>query len=234
LKIESPYINIDKFNVDWCLDQCYQIINTCPIFEKANNSGKFFRNYHTYRFYTDSELPIVKKFVETLDNFSETFCATYPDKEYYLGYVYLAHTIDSSEKVCVWHKDKTYFDGQFHITIKGNARVKIQDEGIESYIYADNGTVWYLNGSKYLHTIEPSTGERFELLAPNALRKRGLDLWKNAASDTPERWIDPQDPDIVANRKRTHSEHTYTIDKWSGREKNTDGTWRMAKAEFPE
>ena len=71
MKIEPIYTNICNFNADWCLDQCYQIINTCPIFEKANNSGKFFRNYHTYRFYIDSEIPIIKKFIETLNNFSE-------------------------------------------------------------------------------------------------------------------------------------------------------------------
>jgi len=234
LKIEPTYTNISNFDADWCLDQCYQIINTCPIFEKSNNSGKFFRNYHTYRFYIDSEIPIIKKFVETLNNFSEIFCTTYPDKQYYLGYVYLAHTINSNEKICVWHKDKTYFDGQFHITVKGNAKIKVQDGSIESKIYVDNGTVWYLNGSKYLHTIESSDGERFELLAPNAPRKRGLDLWKNGASNTPERWINPQDPDIINNRKRTRSDHKYTLENWSGREKNIDGTWELAVAEFTE
>ena len=68
---ELPHVSIDNLDPTWCLDQCYQIINTCPMFEKANNSGKFFRNYHTYRFYIDSELPIVKKFVEVIDNFSD-------------------------------------------------------------------------------------------------------------------------------------------------------------------
>ena len=158
---ELPYVSIDELDPTWCLDQCYQIINTCPMFEKANKSGKFFRNYHTYRFYIDSELPIVKKFVEVIDNFSDIFCATYPNKEYYLGYVYLAHTIDSSEKICVWHKDKTYFDGQFHLTVKGNAKIKISiKEENKNYLFElkekrkfDYETFKYLNKEHYIKKI---------------------------------------------------------------------------------
>tara|TARA_Y100001963_G_scaffold51182_1_gene71600 strand:+ start:2864 stop:3595 length:732 start_codon:yes stop_codon:yes gene_type:complete len=232
LGIEPHYVTIGNLDADWCLEQCREIINTCPMYQKANNSQKFFRTYHQYRVYKDSQIPIVKKFVEMVEEFSDTFKETFPNKEYYLSYIYLAHTIDSSEPICVWHKDRAFFDGQFHITVLGNGNIKIKDGGIESKIKVENGTVWYMNGTSYLHTIESTEGERFELLIPNAPRKRTLDIWERITSNTPERWLNPHHPDIAPNTKRTENDHT-GYKSWSGLD--DDGNFAIGeKTEVPE
>lgn len=229
---ELPYLPIDKLDPDWCLNQCKYVINNFPIYEKANNSGKFFKTYHTYRFYKDSSIPLIKEFVNIIEKFSNTFLKIYPNKKYYLEYISITHVLDSSKKMCVWHKDKTYFDGQFHITVLGNGHIKIYENGIESTLKIDNGTVWYMNGSNYLHTIQQTKGERFEICAPNALRRPELKLWEKSASNTKERYI-IQTNTLLKNRKQTIKDHNFAEETWSGRER-VNNKWILAKGEWPE
>tara|TARA_B100001939_G_scaffold338938_1_gene345101 strand:+ start:1564 stop:2259 length:696 start_codon:yes stop_codon:yes gene_type:complete len=229
---ELPYLSIDKLDPEWCLKQCRYIINNFPIYEKANNSGKFFKTYQTYRFYKESNIPIIKEFVNIIENFSNTFLEIYPNKKYYLEYISVTHVLDSNEKICVWHKDRTYFDGQFHITVLGNGYVKIFEGGIESTLKIDNGTIWYLNGSNYLHTIQETQGERFEICAPNAMRRKELNLWKNASSDTKDKCITLNE-ELLNTRNNTKKDHIFTKQNWSGRERIND-QWIMAMGDWPE
>jgi hypothetical protein len=166
--MEQPvYTIFDKLDPEWCLDQCREIIEKFPMTEKGNASGKFHDNYFCWHFHRDSQVPIVKKFIEIIDANKEKFEEIY-GRECNAQWVSIAYTVDDSKEICVWHKDRYFFDGQYHITVKGNANlaVKHEDETVEN-IVLPNGTVWYFNGTRYLHTINVGKGEeRFEICCP--------------------------------------------------------------------
>lgn len=166
--MEQPvYTIFDELDPEWCLQQCKEVIKEFPMTEKGNGSGKFHDNYFCWHFHKTSEVPIVKKFIEIIENNVDKFEEIY-GRKCIPNWVSIAYTVDDSKEICVWHKDRYFFDGQYHITVKGNANlaVKHEDETVEN-IVLPNGTVWYFNGTRYLHTINKGKGEeRFEICCP--------------------------------------------------------------------
>ena len=171
----------DSIDPDWCLSECRKIISDLPMTESSNISGKFFHTYKTWHFHKTSQLPIIKAFVEFTEKHREEFEKIY-NKPLEIDWIVLAYTSDDSEEMSVWHKDRYYLDGQFHITVQGNANIDI-DTGKEKFnLKVPNGTVWYLNATHYYHKICPGNGnERFELCAPVNMRPE-IRKWKLKAN----------------------------------------------------
>jgi|TARA_R110000868_G_scaffold385262_2_gene653058 hypothetical protein len=185
----------DSFDSQWCLDQCQQIINDFPMTESSNISGKFFHTYKTWHFHKTSQIPIIKEFNNVVEKHKHQFEKVY-NKPLEIDWVVLAYTSDDSEEMSVWHKDRYYLDGQFHITVQGNANIDVDKDGEVFNLQIPNGTAWYLNATHYYHKICPGVGnERFELTAPvnmrPALREWKLkanpnDKWQHVKGDNPE------------------------------------------------
>ena len=164
---QPVYTIFDQLDEEWCLSQCREIIDKFPMTEKGNASGKFYDNYFCWHFHKTSQVPIVKKFVEIIEANIDNFKGIY-NRDCVPTWISVAYTVDDSKDICVWHKDKYFFDGQYHLTVKGNANIAVKhdDDSIEE-ILLPNGTVWYFNGSRYLHTINKGIGEeRFEICCP--------------------------------------------------------------------
>lgn len=167
INMQPVYTIFDNLDPEWCLEQCRWVTENFPMTEKGNGSGKFHDNYFCWHFHKTSEVPIVKKFVEVMEANVDKFKDIY-ERDCIPNWISIAYTVDDSKEICVWHKDKYFFDGQYHLTVKGNANiaVKHEDESVEN-IFLPNGTIWYFNGSRYLHTINQGQGqERFEVCCP--------------------------------------------------------------------
>ena len=197
----SHYL-FDQIDGEWCLRQCREIISTLPMFERSNTSGKFYRNYECWHFYRDSQLPIIREFLRLCEAHSATFESVF-HRPLQVDYIILGYTRDASQEMCIEHKDGFYFDGQMHLTVLGNAQIRIHvtDEKTE-HIAVPNGRFWYLNSTRYLHKIVPSSGERFELCAAIGYRRDLVERLKSAVVEAPSRHLVLKDPELIAYRKR--------------------------------
>ena len=64
------------------------------------------------------------------------------------------------------------------------------------------------------------------------MRRKKLNLWKDAAADTKDKCIILNDK-LLNTRSNTIKDHVITEQNWSGRER-VDGKWIVAKGEWPE
>jgi hypothetical protein len=184
----------EKLDAEWCLTQCKQIIQTFPITESSNSSGKFFHTYKSWHFHKTSEIPIIKKFSELIMSHQDKFEKIY-NKALNIDFIMLAYTEDNSKEMSVWHKDRYFLDGQFHISVQGNGNIDLNNEKDIINISVPNGTLWYLNGSHYYHTIKIGTGiERFELCAPVNMRPEHREWKIKAVPNDQWKHIDGSNP----------------------------------------
>lgn len=194
----GPYdLNLGSVNAQLALNQAEWIRDHLPFTQRANGSAKFYRNYISWGFWRDSQLPLIQDFVAVLEKGRDQFESIY-QRPMQIGYIYLSYVEDASQEMCLWHRDGYWWSGQFHLTILGNAEILVREKGVETRIRKDNGTVWYLNGTQYEHKIAADhIGPRFELLAPCGFREPSAQAHRNAATETPERWIDGRHPEFV-------------------------------------
>ena len=170
----EPTHNIfGKLDPQWCLEQCKYIVNELPRTEKSNASGKFFDTYEQWKFHKSSNLPIMQKFREELEKHLPEWEKIYGRKPR-LDFFILAYTKDSTKEMSIWHTDKYFYDGQFHLTVQGNANIETEKETI----FLDNGTLWYLNGTTYKHKINANKEpiERYELCCPIYQQEKHIDV----------------------------------------------------------
>ena len=105
--------------------------------------------------------------------------------------------------MCVWHKDRYFFNGQYHVTIKGNANISVDNEKEIENISVPNGTMWYLNGTEYKHKINTGTGtERFELLAPVSPRPEHVKIRLKQVVDNKWKYIDSTSEEYINFRRK--------------------------------
>lgn len=170
------------------------------MFEFSNGSGKFYGTYQTWHFHKSSNHPLIRSFADAAEKYAPEFERIYK-KKLNIEFISLAYTPDASRPLCIRHKDGFFFDGQLHLTILGNSHIIVEDPN-EKVLTFDNGTFWYLNGSEYFHTIQPTHGERFELLAPVNQRPEDVAAKKICISDAPERYLDSTHPGWISLRSR--------------------------------
>lgn len=200
--MNAPYLLLDQIDSEWCLTQCRDIITSLPMFERSNTSGKFYRNYECWHFYRDSQHPLIQEFMRLCAQHKDQFESVY-QRPLQIDYVILGYTQDSSQEMCIDHKDGFYFDGQMHLTVLGNAHVRVLDhDGTPELIRVPNGSFWYLNSSRYIHKIVPTQGERFELCAAVSYRRDLVEKLKTAVIDAPSRHLELRDPELIAYRKK--------------------------------
>lgn len=199
---EPTHSIFDQLDPDWVKKQCEFIIDTFDPTETANSSGKFFHNYETWHFHKSSQLPIVRKFIEIIEQNSEKFEEIY-GRECRTDFVLLTRTEDNSEEMCVWHKDKYFLNGQFHISVEGDDGFVVEKDSEIEEITKVPGQVWYLNGTTYYHKITVGSGmRRLELCAPINLRSRYRDgKMLGVDFEDPFRYIDGNNEQYTAYRK---------------------------------
>jgi len=200
--IEQPYLMLDQIDAQWCLKQGREIVSTLPMFERSNTSGKFYRNYECWHFYRDSQNPLIQEFMRLCERHRAHFESVY-QRPLQIDYVILGYTQDSSQEMCIDHKDGFYFDGQMHLTLLGNAHIRVLAEDNQpELIHVPNGSFWYLNSSRYVHKIVPTQGERFELCAAVSYRRDLVEKLKSAVVDAPSRHLELRDPSLIEYRKK--------------------------------
>jgi len=192
----------NKLNPDWCLEQAQWIVKNIPMTESSNSSGKFFHTYRCWHLHKTSEIPIIKEMNRLIEEQSKQFEEIYnraPKTDFFI----LAHTIDDSKEMCVWHKDRYFFNGQYHITIKGNANISVDDGKDIHNIDVPNGTMWYMNGTEYKHKINTGTGtERFELCAPISQRPEHVKVKIKGVVNNKWKYIDTSSEEYNNFRKK--------------------------------
>ena len=192
----------DKLNPDWCLEQAQWIIKNIPMTESSNSSGKFYHTYRCWHIHKTSEIPLIKEMNRLIEEQSKQFEEIYKRKSE-IHFINLAHTVDDSKEMCVWHKDRYFFNGQYHVTIKGNANISVDNEKEIENISVPNGTMWYLNGTEYKHKINTGTGtERFELLAPVSPRPEHVKIRLKQVVDNKWKYIDSTSEEYINFRRK--------------------------------
>ena len=178
--VEPTHNIFGKLDAQWCLEQCKYIVNELPRTEKSNASGKFFNTYEQWKFHKSSNLPIMKKFREELEKHLPEWEKIYKRKPR-IDFFILAYTKDSTKDISIWHTDKYFYDGQFHLTVQGNANIETEKETI----FLDNGTLWYLNGTTYKHKINTNKEsiERYELCCPIYQHQKHIDSLMSCVKD---------------------------------------------------
>ena len=164
---------LETLSQDNLIHEAQQIIDTLPPTERANSSGKFYKNYTCWHFHRSSKNKLIHLFFESIERNKKYFSKIY-NKSVDVHFCSLFYVEDSSQEICLWHKDGYFHDGQFHLTILGNANVEIQVNEKKELLLMDTGTVWYLNGSEVLHRVKPTQGPRIEICAPLNSRKESL------------------------------------------------------------
>lgn len=184
----------------WCRSQCEWIIDTFPLTETSNSSGKFYHNYRTWHFHKSSELSLVKRFITECENIKPQFEKIYA-KPLDLHFVVIAETLDDSQDSCVWHKDGYFHDGQMHLSVSGGGNIDVEELHGEDNITLPDGSLWYLNASHYRHKIGRGTGNRrIEITAPLNMRPE-LAEWKTrAVEDGPYRQVHGDNPIFIDYR----------------------------------
>ena len=122
----------------------------------------------------------MKKFREELEKHLPEWEKIYNRKPR-IDFFILAYTKDSSKEISIWHTDKYFYDGQFHLTVQGNANIETEKETI----FLDNGTLWYLNGTTYKHKINSNKEsiERYELCCPIYQHQKHIDTLMTCVKD---------------------------------------------------
>ncbi len=217
----KTHYNFGQLDPETCLNQAQKIVEEFEPSQRGNNSGKLYENYWVYYFHKSSELTLIQNFkllIEAnIDNLKTQF-----NKEFSIEFICLTYCMDSSYPMCVGHRDDYFFDGQFHLTILGNGNIQILDEKNEKpmgIISQPNGTAWYCNGSEFYHTIKPTSGPRFELLAPNRIRTEYFGPMRSAVREDKMMWLDGTDPAWTEDRRRIRK--GVLEDAASGRSYNT-------------
>jgi len=201
LKKKPGAFYIEKLDAGFALEQARWIKNNIPLFEEANGSGKFYSNYKTYSFWHDSQIPIIRQFVDAIFSKRDSFKKTF-ERDITLSSIYMSYVERGDEEICVWHKDGYWWNGQFHLCILGNSNILIKDESLQMHVQAEAGTVWYLNSTEYYHKILSSwPGERFELLAPCNYREDCTARRIQGVTAGPERWMDRNHPAIIEDTR---------------------------------
>ena len=167
-------------NIDEIEKECRKIFNKFPITVQGTASGKFSKYYQAWQFYKDSEQNLIQEIVSLVDSCLVEFKKEFPKKNFYYQFIQIVYSKDCRKLLCVPHKDAHCYDGQIHITVLGNGNISIwSDKGDNlkkrDKIYVENGSIWYINSSRFLHTINryktPTRGssfERIEILVPIA------------------------------------------------------------------
>ncbi len=149
----------------WCLEQARSMMSHhCPS-EKSNASGKFFRRYICWHFHKTSSWPLVQEFNKQIAMAETSFSAKY-GKPLRHDFVIVTQVTELGLPICNFHRDGYFFDGQFHLTVKGEAGLQIEKDGELTDLHVPNGTFWYLNGTEYRHRVLPCSEERIEVCAP--------------------------------------------------------------------
>ncbi len=198
---EPTHLNFSELDPAWCLSEAREIIHKIPLFQKSNGSGKFFSNYWSWHFHKDSQQPLIKKFVASLLEQQDIFQKTF-GRPLDLNFIHLSYVEDAAQETCIFHRDGYFWNGQCHLTILGNANIEVQNENETETLIQKNGRLWYLNGTKYLHRIKPTFGERFELLAPVSERPEDVQAKLACVTNTPEQWCDSSHPSWLELRAR--------------------------------
>ena len=178
--VEPTHNIFGKLDAKWCLEQCRYIVDKLPRTQVSNTSGKFFNTYEQWQFHKSSNLPIMKKFNEELEKHLPEWEKIY-NRKAHINFFNLAYTKDSTKEMSIWHLDRYFYDGQFHLTVQGNANIETEKETL----WLENGTLWYLNGSIYKHKININNEpiERFELCCPIYQHQKHVDTLMSCVKD---------------------------------------------------
>lgn len=196
--------------------KCRQVFKNFPVTTKGTASGKFSKHYQSWQFYKDSKQELIQEIVKLVESCIVEFKKVYPKKTFYYQFIQVVYNEDCRELLCIPHKDAYCYDGQFHITVLGNANISMwsgeRDKPIEKQnIYVDNGSIWYINSSEFFHTIKPykkptrdSSFERIEILVPIAGQGNKADEEEmlKAVSQDEDRFFYPDNKNFIALKKK--------------------------------
>ena len=176
---------------------------------------KFSKHYVVWQFHKDSQTPLIKEIINLMKQSRKSFQEAFPSKRFSYQFVQIAHCLDSRNVISIPHRDGYWYDGQFHLTVLGNANVSVWPGERESKIgkkllWFENGSFWYLNGSKYYHTINkysrPTKNniyERIEILIPLdgiGNQKEKEELAESASKDK-DRFFYPDNTKFIQLKK---------------------------------
>ena len=195
------FYHFDSMNPDWALSEVSKMQKKHPPSEVSNASGKFFKNYTCWHFHKSSQWPLVVSINHLIRENRKRFSEVYR-KDLAYEFIVVSIVEDANQEVCLWHKDGHFFDGQIHLTVLGNAKILVKNEGKVSEICMDNGSFWYLNGSNFLHKIKKITERRVEVCIPINQNKSDVSEKLKAVSKDEFRWVDGGNKHWLELRKK--------------------------------
>lgn len=202
-----------RIGPSFCLAEAEKIVTELPFSERSNSSGKFYKTYKCWHFHKTSENPLIQEFVSQVNQNLEKLEEVYK-KKFQLEFVILSEVTELNCPVSLWHKDGHFFDGQFHLSILGNARVEVEDDDGETLeILKEDGTLWYLNGSHYRHRLPPVKSRRLELCAPNNQLPLDVEIKKSAIKDLKLGLVDGENKTWTELRKKQANHVLEAIEK---------------------
>ena len=202
-------------NIEKIENLCQNVFKNFPETTIGNASGKFSKHYEVWQFYKDSQVPLIQEVVNLVEQSKKDFCKAFSNKIFSYQYVQIVRNKDCRNLLCIPHKDGYWFDGQFHLTVLGNANISIWSGGRESAknkqsLWFENGSFWYINSSEYYHTInqyfQPTKNnkyERIEILIPLNGEGNQKDEQKivGCVSNDKDRFFYPDNPRFIELKK---------------------------------
>jgi hypothetical protein len=197
------HLNLNKMDPQWALQEAERMMAFHPVSERANASGKFYRNYQCWHFHKNSSWPLIKEFAQQLEFSREAFTQNFTKPMNY-EFVILSLVDGGGLEVCNFHRDGYFFDGQLHLTILGQANIEVlHDDNLTELLRPQDGTIWYLNGSQYYHRVVPPLTRRIELCAPlNQLPKDVEIKMRAVRKEDGKMWVDGNNQDWIDLRKQ--------------------------------
>lgn len=154
----------------WAVQECLQIRDKCvgipaPCYSVPYSSFK--SDYVSYVFHRDSRLPLIRKFVELIEENKKDFLSIFPQASWGFEFIGMMYVQDASKKFCEPHRDSVFFAGTWHLTVQGYGNIMLYPEKSEpTLLRFKSGTLWFLDSGKVVHQIIPTAQslERFELV----------------------------------------------------------------------
>jgi hypothetical protein len=175
-KLMPSHVVLDQLSCGPLKIEANSICNSFPVTQRGSASGKFAHQYEQYMFHKSSQESLIKKFVNLANKHLDHLSSIY-EKVFTIEWIYLAHCRSPWEVMSIPHRDGHWMDGQIHLSIQGESNIEVWDKEESPWIDKNasscnlsfpNGTLWYLHGSRYWHSIKTTECRmsRFELLAP--------------------------------------------------------------------
>lgn len=200
-KTNPVFFCIDSIDSRWALEQSQQMMQEHLASETSNASGKFYSNYECWHFHSSSKWPLIQKVKSSLEEYADQLKIRL-NKKLRLDFFVLSRVKTIGQPISIWHKDGYFFDGQFHLTIQGNAKIESKVQDSVQTLYFPNGQCWYLNGSEHYHRVVPNAQERIELCAPLNQLQSDVDVKKKAILQDGRGWVDGKNTEWTQLRQQ--------------------------------